>query len=145
MPHGVHTAAQISLTQADSIASKLALGVGQLATAAQLGCSVHTVRAVQANQPERVESWKSTTFKYLSIFAENTAKSLADNPEQISPNAKPIALAVAIDKLLLLSGEATSRIEHVSSEVFETRDEIAQLPEAQVIDCETTKTEPVKD
>lgn len=74
----------------------------------------YTIRALQEG-PERetLETLKGRTKVALSYFVAVGAEKMMEEVESMDLDKLPIAVAVAIDKLQLLSGGATERIEHV--------------------------------
>jgi hypothetical protein len=89
------------------------LGVRQLCRAYRV--SHHTVAAVMARESAAVATLKERTVSVLRTFGRLAADRLLDEVDQIPIQSLPIALGIAVEKAELLSGGATSRIEHADS------------------------------
>jgi hypothetical protein len=89
------------------------LGVRQLCRAYRV--SHHTVAAVMARESQAVATLKERTVSVLRTFGRLAADRLLDEVDQIPIQSLPIALGIAVEKAELLSGGATSRIEHAES------------------------------
>lgn len=79
--------------------------------------SHHVVKAIREREPDLVATEKKRVSQMLGHAARMTIESFTDDLEsgKVPPSAKPVAAAIFLDKKALLDGEATSRIEHVSS------------------------------
>jgi hypothetical protein len=89
------------------------LGVRQLCRAYRV--SHHTVAAVMARESNAIATVKERTVATLRTFGRLAADRLLDEVDQIPIQSLPIALGIAVEKAELLSGGATSRIEHAES------------------------------
>lgn len=129
----LHNGAKCSPELRQRIVAGLKEGVGILKLASILGCSHHTVEAIRDQTPNLGTDWKGAVSGKLKAFIHLVADDLLENPNQISPDSKPIALAVAIDKVLLLDGEATQIVEHRHSvDVASLKNSLSLLPEITV-------------
>jgi hypothetical protein len=95
----------------------LGRGYGIRDTAAILGISARSVMAIRDREPTAIATVKEQTAKrYMDVSqlaAEIARERLVDAPDSVSFKDLMIGGAVATDKALVLSGEATQRIEHV--------------------------------
>ena len=108
------------------------LGVRQLCRAYRV--SHHTVAAVMARESQAVATLKERTVSVLRTFGRLAADRLLDEVDQIPIQSLPIALGIAVEKAELLSGGATSRIEH--SESGPTHDDYLRMIGGKVIEAE---------
>lgn len=76
-----------------------------------LRVSHNTIRAVCAREGVAIDTEKNSFVADLRIAITRGAAVLADVIGDIAPDKLPLAVAILIDKYLLLTGEATSRIE----------------------------------
>jgi hypothetical protein len=108
------------------------LGVRQLCRAYRV--SHHTVAAVMARESQAVATVKERTVSVLRTFGRLAADRLLDEVDQIPIQSLPIALGIAVEKAELLSGGATSRIEHAES--GPTHEDYLRMISGKVIDAE---------
>jgi hypothetical protein len=108
------------------------LGVRQLCRAYRV--SHHTVAAVMARESQAVATVKERTVSVLRTFGRLAADRLLDEVDQIPIQSLPIALGIAVEKAELLSGGATSRIEH--SESGPTHEDYLRMIQGKVIEAE---------
>jgi hypothetical protein len=108
------------------------LGVRQLCRAYRV--SHHTVAAVMARESQAVATLKERTVSVLRTFGRLAADRLLDEVDQIPIQSLPIALGIAVEKAELLSGGATSRIEHADS--GPTHEDYLRMISGKVIDAE---------
>ena len=108
------------------------LGVRQLCRAYRV--SHHTVAAVMARESAAVATLKERTVSVLRTFGRLAADRLLDEVDQIPIQSLPIALGIAVEKAELLSGGATSRIEHADS--GPTHDDYLRMISGKVIEAE---------
>jgi len=108
------------------------LGVRQLCRAYRV--SHHTVAAVMARESAAVATVKERTVSVLRTFGRLAADRLLDEVDQIPIQSLPIALGIAVEKAELLSGGATSRIEHAES--GPTHEDYLRMIQGKVIDAE---------
>lgn len=106
-----HNASQCSPELREQIIKGLKQRIGVIKLATLLGCSQHTVQAVRDETPG-LPDWKENISGKLKQFVHLVADDLIENYDTIKPESKPIALAVAIDKILLLDGEPTQIVEN---------------------------------
>jgi len=96
----------------------LARGYGIRDTAQILKMSPRSIMAIRDREPEAIATIKhrvSRRFLDVATLAAEVARDrLTDDPDSISFKDLMIGGAVATDKHLILSGEATQRIEHVT-------------------------------
>jgi hypothetical protein len=108
------------------------LGVRQLCRAYRV--SHHTVAAVMARESAAVATLKERTVSVLRTFGRLAADRLLDEVDQIPIQSLPIALGIAVEKAELLSGGATSRIEHAES--GPTHEDYLRIIQGKVIEAE---------
>jgi hypothetical protein len=108
------------------------LGVRQLCRAYRV--SHHTVAAVMARESAAVATLKERTVSVLRTFGRLAADRLLDEVDQIPIQSLPIALGIAVEKAELLSGGATSRIEHADS--GPTHEDYLRMISGKVIEAE---------
>ena len=108
------------------------LGVRQLCRAYRV--SHHTVAAVMARESAAVATLKERTVSVLRTFGRLAADRLLDEVDQIPIQSLPIALGIALEKAELLSGGATSRIEHAES--GPTHEDYLRIIQGKVIEAE---------
>jgi hypothetical protein len=108
------------------------LGVRQLCRAYRV--SHHTVAAVMARESAAVATLKERTVSVLRTFGRLAADRLLDEVDQIPIQSLPIALGIAVEKAELLSGGATSRIEHADS--GPTHEDYLRMIQGKVIEAE---------
>ena len=107
------------------------LGVRQLCRAYRV--SHHTIAAVMSRESQAVATLKERTVSVLRTFGRLAADRLLDEVDQIPIQSLPIALGIAVEKAELLSGGATSRIEHIEGP---THEDYMKLITGQVIEAE---------
>ena len=112
------------------------LGVRQLCRAYRV--SHHTVAAVMARESVAVATLKERTVSVLRTFGRLAADRLLDEVDQIPIQSLPIALGIAVEKAELLSGGATSRIEH--SDSGPTHEDYLRMISGKVIEAEVIAT-----
>ena len=108
------------------------LGVRQLCRAYRV--SHHTVAAVMARESNAIATVKERTVATLRTFGRLAADRLLDEVDQIPIQSLPIALGIAVEKAELLSGGATSRIEHADS--GPTHEDYLRMISGKVIEAE---------
>ncbi len=108
------------------------LGEGRLgvkAIGSTLGVSVNTVRAVRDREPGAVDTQRAKTVKHLADFVELAAGRLADEAGEMPLGQLAVPLGIAVEKMQLLTGGATARVEIVEVPPVDAfNDYIAGLP-----------------
>jgi transcriptional regulator with XRE-family HTH domain len=111
-------------------------GLSMSAMARALGVSRNTVAAVQEREQFPIEQQKKELLKNVRTAARLSVERVVELVPSIN-NAKDAAIvaAVMVDKLQLLSGEATSRVEKVEVNQDKLSEMLASLPvlEAEVL------------
>ena len=111
-------------------------GLSMSAMARALGVSRNTVAAVQEREQFPIEQHKKELLKNVRTAARLSVERVVELVPSIN-NAKDAAIvaAVMVDKLQLLSGEATSRVEKVEVNQDKLSELLASLPvlEAEVL------------
>jgi hypothetical protein len=111
-------------------------GLSMSAMARALGVSRNTVAAVQEREGISIEHLKKELLKNVRTAARLSVERVVELVPTIN-NAKDAAIvaAVMVDKLQLLSGEATSRVEKVEVSQDKLSEMLASLPvlEAEVV------------
>lgn len=89
-------------------------GMGIRATAKAFSVSTNTVYAVMEREGVAIDTIKQETLKHLNraaaVGAERLADALESSPAKMGELA--VALGIVVDKMQLLGGEPTSRVEH---------------------------------
>lgn len=74
--------------------------------------SHNTLAAIRQRWPESADTEKKRLASLCSTFARTAIERALDDVDRIPPGMLVLAAAQATDKMLLLTGEATSRVEH---------------------------------
>ena len=98
----------------------LGQGVGVRQIARTLRVSHNTIAAVRRREGDTVDTLKEATVQALARFVGAASERLLEEVHTIKLEALPVALGIATEKLLLLTGQATQRVAHV--------DEAPQVP-----------------
>ncbi len=98
----------------------LGQGVGVRQIARTLRVSHNTIAAVRRREGDTVDTLKEQTVQALARFVGAASERLLEEVHAIKLEALPVALGIATEKLLLLTGQATQRVAHV--------DEAPQVP-----------------
>lgn len=98
--------------------------------------SVNTVYAVLEREPAAVETAKKRIINNLRKAAEIGSERLPEVMQELSADKLAVPLAITLDKLQLLTGEATARVEKVEIRPDQVRTFLEQLPviEAELVD-----------
>jgi transcriptional regulator len=112
----------------DKAVELLAAGMTRNQVADAVGTSPQTISGIRKHHAELVETARerqARSFSELAMLSSEEAEErLLNNPDKISFKDLMIGAAIATDKALLLTGQATQRIEHV---VKQDDDEFDQL------------------
>jgi hypothetical protein len=103
-----------------AVVELLGQGVGVRQIARTLRVSHNTIAAVRHREGATVDTLKEQTIQTLARFVGAASERLLEEVQTIKLESLPVALGIAAEKLLLLSGQATQRIAHV--------DEAPQVP-----------------
>jgi hypothetical protein len=103
-----------------AVVELLGQGVGVRQIARTLRVSHNTIAAVRHREGATVDTLKEATIQTLARFVGAASERLLEEVQTIKLESLPVALGIAAEKLLLLSGQATQRIAHV--------DEAPQVP-----------------
>jgi hypothetical protein len=103
-----------------AVVELLGQGVGVRQIARTLRVSHNTIAAVRHRECATVDTLKEATIQTLARFVGAASERLLEEVQTIKLESLPVALGIAAEKLLLLSGQATQRIAHV--------DEAPQVP-----------------
>ena len=98
----------------------LGQGVGVRQIARTLRVSHNTIAAVRHREGATVDTLKEATVQALARFVGAASERLLEEVHAIKLESLPVALGIATEKLLLLTGQATQRVAHV--------DEAPQVP-----------------
>jgi hypothetical protein len=114
-------------------------GAGLKTIATACGVSVHTVYAVLAREPDAVATLKKEVLANLTRAAVVGSARMPEVMEHLSADKIAVPFAIVVDKLQLLSGEATQRIERTEARPDQVRAYLETLPviEAELIEPET--------
>lgn len=117
-------------------------GLSQRQIARALRVSTNTVAAVVEREPGAVEAHKQRTISGLRRFVGATIERMLEDLDRMPLQSLPVALGVAVDKLQLLTGEATQRVERVEVREDKVRAFIDSLPviEAEVLEIAPAET-----
>jgi hypothetical protein len=125
------TGLKVSDAKATAIAALLSQGFSTNRIVKELGTSCHTVTAIARNRPELVEQFREVTARNWKVVAALATGELVERIPDMSDNHLGIVAGIATDKAELLSGGATSRVEHTHKpSADEWADMLASLPEA---------------
>jgi hypothetical protein len=89
----------------------LAAGAGVKTVARLVGCSVNTVRAIRRREGFSVDTLREKTVRALAEFVADASERLRDEVNDLPAAALAVPLGIATEKLQLLSGGATARVE----------------------------------
>ena len=103
-----------------AVVELLGQGVGVRQIARTLRVSHNTISAVRHREGATVDTLKEQTVQALARFVGAASERLLEEVHTIKLEALPVALGIATEKLLLLTGQATQRVAHV--------DEAPQVP-----------------
>jgi hypothetical protein len=103
-----------------AVVELLGQGVGVRQISRTLRVSHNTIAAVRHREGQTVDTLKEQTIATLARFVGAASERLLEEVQTIKLESLPVALGIAAEKLLLLSGQATQRIAHV--------DEAPQVP-----------------
>lgn len=103
-----------------AVVELLGQGVGVRQISRTLRVSHNTIAAVRHREGATVDTLKEQTIATLARFVGAASERLLEEVQTIKLESLPVALGIAAEKLLLLSGQATQRIAHV--------DEAPQVP-----------------
>jgi hypothetical protein len=84
-----------------------------MALAAAFHVSVHTVMEIREANADKLPDWRASTKAALRAFVLLGGERLVSEVKELPIALVPVSLAIAVDKLLLLDGEATTRTDHV--------------------------------
>ncbi len=87
-------------------------GFGMMSLSRQLGVSHHAIEEIRESNADKLPDWRATTKCKLKSFISLSGERLTSEVMDIPIATLPVAFAIAVDKLLLLEGEATVRVEH---------------------------------
>ncbi len=122
-----------SQRQADyaEVVRLLADGMSVRKVAERVGVSVNTVQAVRRREGVAVDTMRGKTVAALSEFVADSAERLRDEGHEIDIEKLAVPLGIATEKLLLLTGGATQRVELVTESPAEEWERyVATLPTA---------------
>jgi hypothetical protein len=77
-----------------------------------LKVSPNTVRGVRSREGESIDDIKKRTVSHLTRFVGIAAERFAEEADYIDIDKLAVPMGIATEKLLLLTGQATSRVEH---------------------------------
>lgn len=103
-----------------AVVELLGQGVGVRQIARTLRVSHNTISAVRHREGATVDTLKEQTVQALARFVGAASERLLEEVHTIKLESLPVALGIATEKLLLLTGQATQRVAHV--------DEAPQVP-----------------
>ena len=128
-----HVQTQVDLLAAqfpttwEQILTMLANGHSPVKISKWTGIETAVVRRIRDSHPETLSQIRQQLAVQLAEAAQNLTERLVEEADQLATGEIGKALSIVIDKHLLLSGHATSRIEHRS---VPTPEELQQMFEA---------------
>ncbi len=114
-PSSNHNASRMAPDKRKAIEVMLREGTPILEIAKANRTSPNNVMAVKKTMPETTglqDEFKATTVRNLKSFVQRASQKLSDNLEDLHVSQIPIAMGIAIDKILVLQDQATSVVEH---------------------------------
>lgn len=97
------------------IVNSLADGESVAQLAKRTGFEIQLVRKIRELHPEVIEAGSKAVLSRLGEALHNGSERLANEMDSIPIASLPIAVAVLVDKVQLLSGGATQRIEKINA------------------------------
>lgn len=120
------------------IVARMADGETNASLAKVTGFSIELMRKIRDLHPQVIEAGRKAAFARIEEALHSAAQRLADNIDTIPVRQLPITLGILVDKVQLLSGGATSRVEKVNvASPADLQAMFDQLPEAQVEKVQT--------
>jgi hypothetical protein len=130
-----HTGADIPPGKAMQIMEAHVGGMSATRIAKAFNTSYHTVIALIRNRPEMLEKARQTASNNWKTLAAVGTAELLDRVPDMANHGLVIMSAVASEKMELLSGNATQRVEHVMAPAADAwQDFVSGLRSANVID-----------
>jgi hypothetical protein len=130
-----HTGADVPPGKAMQIMEAHVGGMSATRIAKAFNTSYHTVIALIRNRPEMLEKARQTAANNWKTLAAVGTAELLDRVPDMANHGLVIMSAVASEKMELLSGNATQRVEHVMAPAAEAwQDFVSGLRSANVID-----------
>lgn len=119
-----------------AVVQLLGQGVGVRQIARTLGVSTNTVAAVRSREGSSIETHKMRAVESLSSFVAAAADRLRDEVHDIAIDKLSVPLGIAVEKLMLLTGQATSRVEHIDAAPapVDFGEYLESLPTAQAVE-----------
>ena len=97
----------------DQVIKGLQRGIGMMSLAEILGVSDHTIEEIREANADKLPDWRAASKRKLKSFITLSGERLCNEVRDIPIAVLPVSFAIAVDKLLLLEGEATVRVDHV--------------------------------
>jgi hypothetical protein len=130
-----HTGADVPPGKAMQIMEAHVGGMSATRIAKAYNTSYHTVIALIRNRPEMLEKARQTAANNWKTLAAVGTAELLDRVPDMANHGLVIMSAVASEKMELLSGNATQRVEHVMAPAADQwQDFVSGLKSANVID-----------
>lgn len=130
-----HTGEDVPPGKAMQIMEAHVAGMPATRIAKAFNTSYHTVIALIRNRPEMLEKARVTAANNWKTLAAVGTAELLDRVPDMKDHGLVIMSAVASEKMELLSGNATQRVEHVMAPAADAwQDFVAGLKQAQVIE-----------
>ncbi len=117
-----HTGADVPPAKAMQIMEAHVAGMSATRIAKAFNTSYHTVVALVRNRPEMLEKARQTAANNWKTLAAIGTAELLDRVPDMKDHGLVIMSAVASEKMELLSGNATQRVEHVTAPAAEAWD-----------------------
>jgi hypothetical protein len=132
-PRLPYTGEKTGTRKRKAIIEARAQGHGLLKVASDVGSSHHLVKVVAEQEADKIAQRKREITANMWDYALAGTKRLLENVENMELGSLPIATAIAIDKALLLSGEATSHVEVVHKlDVGSLATRLASIPKVTI-------------
>ena len=132
-----HTGADVPPGKAMQIMEAHVGGMSATRIAKAYNTSYHTVIALIRNRPEMLEKARQTAANNWKTLAAVGTAELLDRVPDMANHGLVIMSAVASEKMELLSGNATQRVEHVMAPAADQwQDFVASIKPDDVVDVE---------
>jgi hypothetical protein len=113
------------------IIAKLADGESNKSLAGATGLPIQLIRRIRELHPAAIEAGKRAVHSRLEEALHSVVDRLVDNVDKLPITQLAVNAAILVDKTQLLSGNATSRVEHVKPPTKEDLDAFYNsLPQA---------------
>jgi len=126
-PSSNHNAKRVSEERKQQVEELLRAGTPVLEVAKLAKMSPNNVTAIKKTMPESTglqDEFKATTVRNLKAFVQRASQKLVDELDSLHVSQVPIAMGIAIDKILTLQDQPQAVVEHRFSISHETLDKL---------------------